>query len=84
MGSRDETQRGDIWGYMMQINMIEGTLTPGGEEQVAYLVFCKYASSVPKSEWERCVVLQELFLSWLYRIENKGMSYMGKTGLAVL
>src|SRR6267154_5386987 len=61
---------------MMQINMIEGTLTPGGEEQVAYLVFCKYASSVPRSEWERCVVLQELFLSWLYRIENKGMSYI--------
>jgi hypothetical protein len=83
-GSRDETQRGYTWGYMMQINMIERTLTPGGEEQVAYLVFCKYASSVPRSEWERCVVLQELFLSWLYRTENKGVSCMGKTGLAVL
>ena len=38
----------------MQINMIEGTLTLGGEEQVAYLVFYKYASSVSRSEWERC------------------------------
>jgi hypothetical protein len=37
---------------MMQINMIERTLTPEGEEQVAYLVFCKYASSVLRSEWE--------------------------------
>jgi len=64
--------------------MIKGTLTPGGEEQVAYLVFCKYASSVPRSEWERCVVLQELFLSWFYRMENKGVSYMGKIGLAML
>ena len=57
---------------------------PRRGKQVAYLVFCKYASSVPRSEWERCVVLQELFLSWLYRTENKGVSYMGKTGLAVL
>jgi hypothetical protein len=47
-------KEGDIWGYMMQINMIEATLTPEGEEQVAYLVFCKYASSVPRSEWKRC------------------------------
>jgi hypothetical protein len=68
----------------VQINMIKETLTPGGEEQVAYLVFCKYASSVPRSEWERCVVLQELFLSWFYRMENKGVSYMGKIGLAML
>ena len=45
--------KGGIYGgYMMQINMIERTLTPEGEEQVAYLVFCKYASSVPRSEWE--------------------------------
>ena len=62
-GSKDKTQGKYIWGYMMQINMIERTLTPGGEEQVAYLVFYMYASSVPRFEWERCVVLQELFLS---------------------
>jgi len=36
------------------------------------------------SEWERCVVLQELFLSWFYRIENNGVSYMGMIGLAML
>jgi len=28
------------------------TLTPGGEEQVALLVFCNRASSVPRLEWE--------------------------------
>jgi hypothetical protein len=42
--------------------MIKGT-TLRGEEQVVYLVFHKYASSVPWPEWERCVVLQGLFLS---------------------
>jgi hypothetical protein len=30
----------------------KGTLTPRGEEQVAYLVFCNIASSVPRSDWE--------------------------------
>jgi len=28
------------------------TLTPRGEKQVAYLVFCKYCFSVPRSDWE--------------------------------
>ena len=28
------------------------TLTPGGEEQVALLVFCNIASSVPRLEWD--------------------------------
>ena len=47
------------------------TLSPGGEEQVAYLVFCKLLlSSVPRSDWEGEEVLfyQEAFLSKLYRI----------------
>ena len=53
------------------------TLTPGGEEQVALLVFCNRASSVPRLEWdgeERNVVLQRPFLSLLYRIVDKGVS----------
>jgi hypothetical protein len=53
------------------------TLTPGGEEQVALLVFCNITSSVPRLEWdggERSVVLPRPFLSLLYRIVNKGIS----------
>ena len=47
-----EVKHKKIWGYMMQINKIKRTLTPKGEKQVAYLVFCRNASSVPRSEWE--------------------------------
>jgi len=35
---KDKQKRG---GYMLQINRNNGTLTPGGEEQMAILVFCK-------------------------------------------
>ena len=50
------------------------TLTPRGEKQVAYLVFCKEELLQFQGLSGRGVVLQELFLSWLYRIVNKGVS----------
>jgi len=43
-----------VWRYVMQINRTEEHSPLIGEKQVAYLVFCKGASSVPRSEWERC------------------------------
>ena len=59
---------------MLQINRNNEVLTPGGEEQVAILVFCKLMpSSVPRSDWEGEEVLffQGPFLSWLYRIQRQ-------------
>jgi hypothetical protein len=76
-GSRDETQRGYIWGYMMQINMIERTLNPEGEEQVAHPAFCKYASSVPRSELGVAARIDK-HLAWAvkYREQFKISIYM--------
>ena len=53
----------------------KGTLTPGGEKQLAYFVFCKLLLLQFPGLSGRGVVLIEVFLSWFYRIVNKGMSY---------
>jgi hypothetical protein len=52
IGMGNEVKHKKIQEYMMQINKIKRTLTPRGEKQVAYLVFCRNASSVPRFKWE--------------------------------
>jgi hypothetical protein len=56
---------------MVQINKVKGYSPQKGKNKWLNLVFCSYASSVPRSEWDGgerwVVVLQGPFLSWLYR-----------------
>jgi hypothetical protein len=56
---------------MVQINKVKEHSPQEGKNKWLNLVFCSYASSVPRSEWDGgerwVVVLQRPFLSLLYR-----------------
>ena len=55
---------------MVQIHKVKEHSPQEGKNKWLSLVFCSYASSVPRSEWDGerwVVVLQRPFLSLLYR-----------------